>query len=306
MYKLVKYAGVVVGIVVCMTLALSTGDAAIGPEASGQTTEPTYPSTGAMPPVPSSAMLPGVEGGTTVPYPQMQMMPSTGSEGGYYYPPVVPGYQDAPGGMMSPYQPYPQYPTQPYPQYPNQPYPQYPNVPPGYADPSQPYPQYPSQGPPTYPDQYWQNPYQPNPWNPSMPGSGYYPPQYGSADQAYNQAMQAYRSRDYQTALSKFQEVATRYAQSDLADNAHYWTGEIYYAWKNFPMAIQSFQTVVQAYPQGNKVPDALLKMGYAYAEMRQYNIARSILTDVASRYSENARIRNLAVKKLNELNNIY
>ena len=82
--------------------------------------------------------------------------------------------------------------------------------------------------------------------------------------------------------------------------------GEIYSAWKNFPAAIQSFQTVMYAYPRGNKVPDAMLKMGYAYAEMRQYHIARSILNDVAIRYSNNTRIRNLAVKKLNEISNLY
>lgn len=96
------------------------------------------------------------------------------------------------------------------------------------------------------------------------------------------------------------------YPQSDLADNAYYWMGEIYYAGKNYPAAIQSFQTVMQLYPQGNKVPDAMLKMGYAYAKIRQYGVARSILNDVAMRFSDNTRIRNLAVKKLNELSRVY
>ncbi len=122
----------------------------------------------------------------------------------------------------------------------------------------------------------------------------------------YNQAMQAYRRHDYQTAMTMFWQIANRYPQSDLADNAHYWSGEIYYAVRNFPAAIQAFQTVIYSYPNGNKAPDALLKMGYAYAELRQYSTAKSILNDVVARYSDNARIRNLAMKKLNELNNIY
>jgi tol-pal system protein YbgF len=139
-------------------------------------------------------------------------------------------------------------------------------------------------------------------------GQGYYQQQYGyeTADQAYNQAKQAFDSKDYWTAMMKFQEVAMRFPQSDLVDNAYYWTGEIYYAWKNFPAAIQSFQTVLYSYPQGNKAPDAYVKMGFAYAEMRQYNMAKSILNDVASRYQNNARIRGLALKKLNELTNQY
>ncbi|GAK52929.1 hypothetical protein U14_04188 [Candidatus Moduliflexus flocculans] len=127
-------------------------------------------------------------------------------------------------------------------------------------------------------------------------------PQYGSADQSYNQAMQAYRMQDYWTAMSKFQEVATMYPQSDLADNAYYWIGEIYYASRNYAEAIRSFQTVMQMYPSGNKLPDAMLKMGFAYAEMQQYDVARSILSDVAMRFSSNARIRDLAAKKLQQL----
>ena len=127
-------------------------------------------------------------------------------------------------------------------------------------------------------------------------------PQYGSADQVYNQAMQAYRMRDYWTAMSKFQEVAMMYPQSDLADNAYYWLGEIHYASRNYAEAIRSFQTVMQMYPSGNKLPDAMLKMGFAYAEMQQYDAARSILNDVAMRFANNARIRDLAVKKLQQL----
>ncbi len=125
---------------------------------------------------------------------------------------------------------------------------------------------------------------------------------YGSADQTYNQAMQAYRMRDYWTAMSKFQEVAMMYPQSDLADNAYYWLGEIHYASRNYTEAIRSFQTVMQMYPTGNKLPDAMLKMGFAYAEMQQYDVARSVLSDVAMRFANDARIRDLAAKKLQQL----
>ena len=96
------------------------------------------------------------------------------------------------------------------------------------------------------------------------------------------------------------------YPQSDLVDNAYYWMGEIHYTWKNFPAPTQSFQTVIYSYPNGNKVPEPLLKMGYAYAELRQYATAKSILNDVVARYSNNKSIRDLAMRKLNELNNTY
>jgi TolA-binding protein len=82
--------------------------------------------------------------------------------------------------------------------------------------------------------------------------------------------------------------------------------GEIQLAWKNYPAAIQSFQTVLYSYPTGNKVPDAHVKMGLAYADIRQYAMARNILNEVLARYPDNARIRAIALKKLNELNNLY
>jgi tol-pal system protein YbgF len=258
--------------------------------------------------------MPGVEqeGRSIAP---MSMKPAQGLDTPYFpsYNPV-PGYGDMAGTMY----PYPPQSAQPYPSYPSEMPPMYQNpYQPSYQDPYQSPYQDPYQQPSWYPPApdmgYPSQPYQPYPQygQPYQPypqyGQPYQPyPQYGSADEIYNQAMQAYRSQDYWTAMSKFREVATLYPQSDLADNAYYWMGEVHYAWKNFPAAIQSYQTVVYSYPGGNKVPDALLKMGYAYAEIRQYSVARSILNDVASRFSDNSRIRNLAIKKLNELNNLY
>ncbi len=146
------------------------------------------------------------------------------------------------------------------------------------------------------------------PWQ--MPGMEMSPygvqPQYMSVEQIYNQARQSYKARDDQRALSAFSDVAMRFPQSDLADNAYYWMGEIYYRSKNYPEAIHAFQTVMQLYPHGNKVPDAMLKMGFAYADIGQYHVAKTILDDVSLRFSGNTRIRNLAVKKLNSLHNLY
>ena len=307
MYKSARYILALAVVVLCLSVS-SFGYAAIGAEPSNQTPETNYPSTGPLTSVPSyPGVIPGIpEGGT--PFSQMYMAPSSESGMPYYPPPYgsnTPGYGEMPG------MPYP---------------PSYGSNTPGYGEMpgmTYPYPPYGSSGtggaqfqyPPMYPPQYPagtppvpQDPYQ-SPWYPAIPGQGYpYPsqPQYESADQIYKQAMQAYRSRDYWTAMSKFREVATLYPQSDLADNAYYWMGEIHYAWKNFPAAVQSFQTVLYSYPGGNKVPDAMLKMGYAYAAMRQYNAARSILNDVMVRFNSNTRIRNLALKKLNELSNIY
>ncbi len=315
------YVTLVLAVVVCMSLSYAAY-AGIGAESSTQAANSTYTATPAVsniPPYPgidsSAAFMTAAQPAQyyqdipqylqqgTVPmygntmYPSQGTMPSMyGDQAGSMYTPygAMPNmYGDQTGSMYAPYGTMP-------------------NMYGGQTGGMYPMPQT-GEGTLQYPLPYTMNPYDPyqgygqgqygqTPWN--QQGSGYGTYNYGTADQAYNQAKQAFDSKDYWTAMTKFQEVAARFPQSDLVDNAYYWMGEINYGWKNFPAAIQSFQTVLYSYPQGNKVPDAHVKMGFAYAEMRQYGMARSILNDVASRYQDNTRIRGLALKKLNELNN--
>ena len=46
----------------------------------------------------------------------------------------------------------------------------------------------------------------------------------------------------------------------DLADNAHYWTGEAYIAQRQHQSALQEFDVIIRDYPDSNKRPDAYLK----------------------------------------------
>ncbi|MDY0092612.1 MAG: tol-pal system protein YbgF [Candidatus Vecturithrix sp.] len=325
----------IIAIMIIGLLVPSFGYAAIGTEPSTQTSETMNPLTGPLPSVPSSpGFLPGMQGEGTMSYSPMNFSSSPDANSTYYpqYVPAMPqGAEGMPGiMMMSPYSSYSEgsgmYPS-PYQDPYQNPYqnPWTPSMPGmGYAGIDAQYPMgmgYPGMQPPFSPgmgypgmeNQYPSGMGYPGMQPPFSPGMGYpgmqtaYPPygqQYGSADELYNRARDAYTTGNYQNALHMFQQVAAFYPQSDLTDNAYYWIGEIHYAGKNYPAAVQSFQTVVYSYPSGNKLPDAMLKMGYAYAEMRQYGIARSILNDVASRFNDNTRIHNLAVKKLNELGN--
>ncbi|GAK61158.1 tol-pal system protein YbgF [Candidatus Vecturithrix granuli] len=317
MFTPVKKSLIIAIVIMCL-LVPSFGYAAIGTEPSTQTSEAVNPLSGPLPSVPSSpGFLPGMQGEGTTSYPPMNFSSSPEANAPYYpqYAPAMPQNAEGMAGMMM-MSPYPSYAegSEMYPSTYQDPYqspwgPSMPGM--GYTGMDSPYA--PGMGYPEMNTPYAQGMGYPGMNAPYAPGMGYpdmnvgYPPyaqQYGSADEMYNRARDAYTSGNYRYALSMFQQVATWYPQSDLADNAYYWIGEIYYTGKNYPAAIQSFQTVMYSYPSGNKFPDAMVKMGYAYAEMRQYGIARSILNDVVSRFNNNARIRNLAVKKLNELGN--
>ncbi len=287
MKRVVKLLGVFVGVALCLMCSI-VAFAGIGAEPNGQmtdpTADPTFTAAQPMTSVPSDLeAIPGMNDDSRAIVPQYidpamksaQMM-------------TAPAYPMMPNMNTQAVSPYSSAPVQMMPSQPS--YMQ--NTAPNYMMPV-----------PTMPgmDSNMYSPYGVQPqFQPSQ--QQFQAPQYGSADMSYNQAMQAYRMRDYWTAMSKFQEVATMYPQSDLADNAYYWIGEIYYASRNYAEAIRSFQTVMQMYPNGNKLPDAMVKMGFAYAEMQQYDVARTILNDVTMRFGNDARIRDLAAKKLQQL----
>lgn len=111
-------------------------------------------------------------------------------------------------------------------------------------------------------------------------------PEKGSlASQTYTEAFAAMKEKKYDKALDLFREVAEKWPQDNLADNAIYWTGEIHYSKKDYPAAIGSFKTLLSKYPKGSKVPDALLKTGYAFLALNDKESARTFLKRVVMEY---------------------
>lgn len=81
----------------------------------------------------------------------------------------------------------------------------------------------------------------------------------------YQTAYRDYQRGNYDLAIAGFRDFVTKFAKSDLADNAAYWIGESLYSQKKYNDAIGQFDRVVNDYPTSDKVPSALLKKGYAY-----------------------------------------
>ena len=101
------------------------------------------------------------------------------------------------------------------------------------------------------------------------------------ASQTYTQAFAAMKSKDYSKALMLFREVAEKWPQDNLADNAIYWSGEIHYTTKDYSAAIAAFRTLLNKYPKGSKAPDALLKTGYSFIALKDKESARKYLKRV-------------------------
>jgi len=120
----------------------------------------------------------------------------------------------------------------------------------------------------------------------------------------YEKAYAVYEEQRYDEALTLFKKFLERYPQHHLADNAHYWIGEIYYDMGNYANAILAFKEVVTRYAQENKTPDALLKIGYTYIALDDPSNAQIFLKRVIDDYPF-SETESKARAKLEELNSL-
>jgi len=106
---------------------------------------------------------------------------------------------------------------------------------------------------------------------------------------------------NYPLATQGFREFLTQFPESEFADNAQYWLGEVFYAQQDFPQAIENFQKVIKNYPTGDKVPAALLKTGYCYLKLGSDTTGKNYLRKVVQDYP-NSEEASLARTRLANL----
>ncbi len=66
----------------------------------------------------------------------------------------------------------------------------------------------------------------------------------------YNAANGDYNSGKFPLALQEFQDFLKYYGTADLAPNAQYWIGQIYYSNKDYEAAIEAFDMTLVKYPR--------------------------------------------------------
>ena len=106
-----------------------------------------------------------------------------------------------------------------------------------------------------------------------------------SPERLYEKAYNAYAKNRFDPAMALFKDFLQRFPKHELADNAQYWIGEIYYDMKDYPNAIIAFKDIVARYAQGSKAPDALLKIGYCYVALNDPTNARIYFRKVIKNY---------------------
>ena len=106
----------------------------------------------------------------------------------------------------------------------------------------------------------------------------------------YRQALDLYRTRQYETALGHFAQVVQRAPESDLADNAQYWMGECHYGLGRWRPALAAF-TKVFAYRKTEKADDSQLKIARCYLNLGEKDQALLAFQKLLEEYADSEYI---------------
>lgn len=122
-----------------------------------------------------------------------------------------------------------------------------------------------------------------------------------SADVLYSNGLRDLTSGKYDLARQEFQDYLKYYPSTDLASNAQFYLGEIYYAQKQYKEAIGEYDKVLTNYPKSFKLATARLKKGMALQELGEKASAIREYREIVRRYPGTEEERR-ARAKLREL----
>jgi len=122
-----------------------------------------------------------------------------------------------------------------------------------------------------------------------------------SADTLYSNGLRDITSGKYDLARSEFQDYLKYYGDTDLASNAQFYLGEIYYKQKQYGEAVTAYDRVLTGYPKSFKLGPARLRKGMALIELGQKTAGIRELREVVKRFPGSDEDR-LARAKLKEL----
>ena len=132
-------------------------------------------------------------------------------------------------------------------------------------------------------------------------GSGGIPAGAPSADTLYSNGLRDITSGKYDLARSEFEDYLKYYSETDLASNAQFYLGEIFYKQKQYVDAVAAYDKVLSNYPKSFKLGPARLRKGMALLELGQKNGGVRELREVIKRFPGSDEDR-LARAKLKEL----
>jgi tol-pal system protein YbgF len=113
------------------------------------------------------------------------------------------------------------------------------------------------------------------------------PPVGMQAGDTYTNAFRDYRGQKYDLALQEFGDYLKYFSKTDLAPNAQYYIGDIYYRKGDYENALQAFDAVLEHYSANSKTPDAHFMKGMSLRKMEKRDAAAREFRDVYSKYPD-------------------
>jgi TolA-binding protein len=89
-----------------------------------------------------------------------------------------------------------------------------------------------------------------------------------NADTLYSSGMRDKNGGSDDLALQEFNDYLRYFGNTEMAPNAQYYIGEIYYNRKDYANAVKAFDTVLERYSENNKTLDAMYMKGRALVLM--------------------------------------
>jgi tol-pal system protein YbgF len=86
-------------------------------------------------------------------------------------------------------------------------------------------------------------------------------------------------------ALQQFRDYLQHYGTTELAPNAQYYIGEIYYSQGNLEEAMKEFDVVLEKFPDSDKTPDALFMKGQTLVKMGKRTAGAAEFREVVRRF---------------------
>ena len=122
-----------------------------------------------------------------------------------------------------------------------------------------------------------------------------------SADLLYSNGLRDIQSGKYDLARSEFQDYLKYYGSTDLASNAQFYIGEIYYRQKNYQQAISEYDKVINNYPKSFKLAPARLHRATSMLALGQKSSAIRELREITKLFpgSEEDRYARAQLKEL-------
>ena len=128
--------------------------------------------------------------------------------------------------------------------------------------------------------------------NPSSNASSQSDGQPSVEKQAYKDAFNLVRQKQYDKAKVAFTALLKQFPQGSYAANAHYWLGEIYFTSQALDQAKTEFEQVINQFPSSRKVPDAIYKLGRVLYQQGKTSQAKSMLSRVTKDYPNSSAAR--------------